>query len=84
MSKLASELELSWVHDPANAAYEVWRHTAADFSPGDTAAELLQSAADRAGIALAKLDVAPPGVDFPRLRGFPEGDSFDAAIAELR
>jgi 23S rRNA (cytosine1962-C5)-methyltransferase len=49
-----------------------------------TAVELVRSAADRAEVALATLEAAPPGVDYPRLRGFPEGDSFDAAIALLR
>lgn len=49
----------------------------------ESALDLLRASASRAGVVLSDLEAAPPGPDFPRLRGFPEGDSFDAAIARL-
>jgi 23S rRNA (cytosine1962-C5)-methyltransferase len=42
---------------------------------------LLRAVADAAGIALASVEEAPPGPDFPRLADFPEGDAFEGAIA---
>lgn len=42
---------------------------------------LLRAVADAADIALASVDEAPPGPDFPRLVGFPEGDAFEGAVA---
>ena len=56
----AAAVELSWVHDPANAAYEVWRHTAPDFAPGDAAAELLPGSVTIVGGMARFTDSAPP------------------------
>jgi hypothetical protein len=42
---------------------------------------LVRAVADAAGIALASVEAAPPGPDFPRLAAFPEGDAFEGAIA---
>ena len=49
----------------------------------EPATELVRRAGERSGVALRSVESAPPGVDFPRLSGFPEGDAFDAAIARL-
>jgi 23S rRNA G2069 N7-methylase RlmK/C1962 C5-methylase RlmI len=38
----------------------------------------VERAAARAAVTLAGAQPAPPGRDFPRLRGFPEGDPFRA------
>lgn len=45
--------------------------------------ELVEGAARNAGVSLANVQPAPPGADFPRLSGFPEGDPFSALIATL-
>jgi 23S rRNA (cytosine1962-C5)-methyltransferase len=42
---------------------------------------LVASVAEAAGIALASVEEAPPGADFPRFAAFPEGDPFEGAIA---
>ncbi len=44
-------------------------------------AELVRAAAREAGVKLAEVEPAPPGPDFPSLRGFPEGDAFEGVIA---
>ena len=46
-----------------------------------TLGELVTRAAESAGVRLAALDPAPPGLDFPALRGFPEGAPFEAVLA---
>jgi len=43
-------------------------------------ADLVREAADRAGCRIGALDDAPAGEDFPRLRGFPEGDPFEGVL----
>jgi 23S rRNA G2069 N7-methylase RlmK/C1962 C5-methylase RlmI len=43
-------------------------------------AERMEEAAERGGAGLSFLEPAPPGADFPSLRGFPEGDPFEAVI----
>jgi 23S rRNA (cytosine1962-C5)-methyltransferase len=42
---------------------------------------MLGEAARQAGVTLAALESAPPAADFPALRGFPEGDPFEALLA---
>jgi 23S rRNA (cytosine1962-C5)-methyltransferase len=42
--------------------------------------ELVCAVAETAGVALASVASAPPGPDFPRLAGFPEGDAFEGVI----
>ena len=44
--------------------------------------EIVEKAARRRRIELESLTDAGPGPDFPRLSGFPEGDSFVGVIAE--
>ncbi len=39
--------------------------------------ELVQAAARRAGREIAGLEAGPPSADYPRVPGFPEGDSFE-------
>ncbi|MCG8590196.1 MAG: class I SAM-dependent methyltransferase [Proteobacteria bacterium] len=39
---------------------------------------LVRAAATRSGVSLKRVQPAPPGADFPRLSGFPEGDAFAA------
>jgi 23S rRNA (cytosine1962-C5)-methyltransferase len=41
----------------------------------------VEAAAQRAGVVV-RLGSAPPSADFPPLRGFPEGDAFEAVIAQ--
>lgn len=41
---------------------------------------LVREAALRAGCPVAEVHPAPPGPDFPQLRGFPEGDPFEGAL----
>jgi len=41
---------------------------------------LVREASEQSGVEVAGLEAAPPGKDFPRLAGFPEGDPFAAAI----
>ena len=41
----------------------------------------LEEASRDAGVKLAALEPAPPGADFPRLAGFPEGDPFEGFLA---
>jgi 23S rRNA (cytosine1962-C5)-methyltransferase len=43
---------------------------------------LVERAAKQAGVSIGKLRPAPPGDDFPRLRGFPEGDSFSGVMVQ--
>ena len=43
--------------------------------------ELVAKAAASAQVRLASCEPAPPGVDFPALRGFPEGAPFTAVLA---
>lgn len=43
--------------------------------------ELVVTAAQESGVALASVRPAPAGKDFPRLAGFSEGDPFSAVIA---
>ena len=42
--------------------------------------KLVRRAADRAGRTLAAVEEAPPSFDYPRLPGFPEGDSFEGVF----
>jgi 23S rRNA (cytosine1962-C5)-methyltransferase len=42
---------------------------------------LVAAAAQQAGSVLAGIEPAGPGVDFPSLAGFPEGDPFEGVIA---
>jgi 23S rRNA (cytosine1962-C5)-methyltransferase len=44
--------------------------------------QLVARAADGARVKLAKQSDAGPGKDFPRLKGFPEGDSFNGVLVE--
>ncbi len=44
-------------------------------------AEGVEEAAQLAGVRLSSVDPAPPGIDHPRLQGFPEGDPFRAVMA---
>lgn len=44
-------------------------------------AEMVRAAARARGIELASTEPADPGPDFPRLRGFREGDSFRGVLA---
>lgn len=41
---------------------------------------LIEKSARNGRIRLDEIKEAPPGSDFPRLRGFPEGDAFEGAI----
>jgi 23S rRNA (cytosine1962-C5)-methyltransferase len=41
----------------------------------------VEEAARAARVELASVEPAPPGPDFPRLAGFPEGDPFEAVLA---
>lgn len=43
--------------------------------------EIVARAAEAAGVELSRVEPARPGTDFPRLAGFPEGDSFSAVLA---
>ncbi len=43
--------------------------------------ELVAEAAKLKGVRLAALESAPPGIDFPRRKGFPEGDPFTGVLA---
>jgi 23S rRNA (cytosine1962-C5)-methyltransferase len=43
---------------------------------------LLERAAQAAGVRVERPRPAPPGEDFPSLRGFPEGDSFTGSIVQ--
>ena len=43
---------------------------------------LVETAAARVGVALSKVEIAGPGPDFPRLKGFPEGEPFTGVVAE--
>jgi 23S rRNA (cytosine1962-C5)-methyltransferase len=52
-----------------------------DHSAKDNLRERVLAAAKATGVALAKVEAAPPGPDFPRLEGFREGDSFEGVIA---
>jgi 23S rRNA (cytosine1962-C5)-methyltransferase len=45
-------------------------------------ARLVQQEATRASVALAGIESAPPGPDFPSLPGFPEGDPFEGVLAQ--
>lgn len=44
-------------------------------------ADLVDGCSGRAGVRLASISPAPPGRDFPRLEGFPEGDPFSGVLA---
>jgi 23S rRNA (cytosine1962-C5)-methyltransferase len=46
--------------------------------------EILEESAARAGRDILSVEDAPPAPDFPRLPGFPEGDSFEGAWLEVR
>ena len=46
--------------------------------------ELVRAAAADAAREIAAIRPAPPAPDYPRLRGFPEGDSFEAAWYSLK
>jgi len=43
-------------------------------------ADLVREAAVRSACPVGALDDAPPGEDFPSLRGFPEGDPFEGVL----
>ena len=43
----------------------------------------IEKASARVGRLLTRVEPAPPGVDFPRLEGFPEGDSFEGVWVEV-
>ncbi len=43
-----------------------------------TLESMVESAADTARVKLSGIEQAPPAPDYPRLAGFPEGDSFEA------
>jgi 23S rRNA (cytosine1962-C5)-methyltransferase len=45
-------------------------------------ARLVEEEATRASVALARLESAPPGPDFPSLPGFPEGDPYEGVFAQ--
>ena len=42
---------------------------------------LVRKVAAAQGIPLASVEAAPPGIDFPRDAGFPEGDAFEGVFA---
>jgi 23S rRNA (cytosine1962-C5)-methyltransferase len=44
-------------------------------------AKTVRAAAKAAGVALARVEDAPPGHDYPSLDGFPEGDPFEGVLA---
>ena len=50
---------------------------------GSGLVELVRRSAEKNGVSLASVQAATPGVDFPTLSGFPEGDSFSAVVATL-
>jgi 23S rRNA G2069 N7-methylase RlmK/C1962 C5-methylase RlmI len=52
-----------------------------DHGARESLASLVEAIALEHGIALTGIEGAPPGVDFPKLAGFPEGVAFDGAIA---
>lgn len=52
-----------------------------DKRPVEGLDSLVRRAAERAGRGLKSLDDAPPAPDYPRLAGFPEGDSFEGVWA---
>lgn len=43
---------------------------------------LVKRAAEKAGRTLRTVEEAPPGPDYPRMVGFPEGDTFEGLIVE--
>ncbi len=45
--------------------------------------EMVAEAAREARVELAAVEPAPPGIDFPHLEGFPEGDPFEGVLARL-
>ena len=45
--------------------------------------ETVKREADDLGIVLRRAENAPPGPDFPRLKGFPEGDAFEGVWVQL-
>ena len=46
--------------------------------------DLVNKAAAKTGVAVRSVVDAGPGGDFPKLRGFPEGDAFDGAMVTTR
>lgn len=55
-----------------------------DRGGGRTLEALVRRAAGRAGASLARLEDAPPGIDYPKLAGFPEGDPFEGLLVQAR
>lgn len=51
-----------------------------DRAGGRTLEALVRRAAGKAGAALSSVAEAPPGEDYPRLAGFPEGDPFEGVL----
>jgi 23S rRNA (cytosine1962-C5)-methyltransferase len=45
--------------------------------PAQTLEKLVRRAAKRAGRKLSNVESAPPAFDYPQMKGFPEGDSFE-------
>ncbi|MFU8802316.1 MAG: class I SAM-dependent rRNA methyltransferase [Bradymonadaceae bacterium] len=43
---------------------------------------LVERAAEAAGRVLREVEEAPPAMDYPRLKGFPEGDAFEGLIVK--
>lgn len=45
--------------------------------PSDSLTKLVRRAANRANRKISSVENAPPASDYPRMKGFPEGDSFE-------
>ena len=45
---------------------------------------VIEEIAKASKVQLKSVKSAPPGPDFPRIKGFPEGDSFQGVLAKLR
>src|SRR5690554_2661931 len=45
--------------------------------PADSLTKVVRRAANRARRKLASIEDAPPAADYPQMKGFPEGDSFE-------
>lgn len=48
-----------------------------DKRPADSLLKVVRRAANRARRKLASIEDAPPAADYPQMKGFPEGDSFE-------
>ncbi len=55
-----------------------------DKKASESLEKLTRRAAQRAGRPLANVEGAPPAADYPRMKGFPEGDSFEGVWIRAR